>query len=155
MMFNRDFPVVARQYAGNETNMTDQLVQLVKAVCDNKLESQTIAYDNFKRQFAALPIHFPSTKTIEGEIVYIDAYYNAITNIPIDMFKEAVHDGPFQAIISSKKDWQCQVYHDNYQPDEEIYLTQNALGCLEITLYQGAVSVLADLKVGDKITIKY
>jgi len=155
LMFNLHFPIVGRQYSGSTSGALDRIIELAQAVSDNKLESITSEHTNYKRMFSALPIHFEKDRTIEGEIVYIDAYCNAITNIPVSMFKEAVRGGAFQATIHSKKEWKCQIFHENYRPEEEFYFTGNALGCLEIAMYQGNVAILADFKVGDKITINY
>ena len=155
IMFNRNFPIEGRQYHGNTPKALGRIIELTQAVVDNKLESVTEEYTNFKRMFTAWPIHFENDRRIEGEIVYIDAYFNAITNIPVSMFKDAVGKGSFQATIHSKKEWKCQIYHESYSPEEEFYFTGNALGCLEIAMYQGNVAILADFKVGDKITITY
>ena len=155
IMFNRQFPITGHQYSGKTPYALDRIIELTQAVVDNKYESVTDEYTNFKRMFAALPIHFETDRKIEGEIVYIDAYFNAITNIPVSMFKGAVQGGSFQATIQSKKEWKCQIYHDSYSQEEEFYFTGNALGCLEIAMYQGNVAILADFRVGDKITITY
>lgn len=155
LMFNMNFPVKGRQYVENEINSVDKIIQLAEAVCSRRVDSVTIEYSQFKRLFAPMPIHFSSERTIEGEIVYIDGYFNAVTNIPTEMFKEAVQNGPFQAFISSKKEWKCQIYHESYVSEEEFYLTNNALGCIEIAMYQTKVSILADFSVGDKVTVKY
>ena len=157
MMFNMDFPVKGFQYKGDETNSLKMIVRLAQAVCHNKLETIAEEFDcsRFKRLFAPLPIHFPNDRTIEGEIVYIDAYCNAITNIPTEMFKGAVQNNAFETTIHSKNEWKCRIYHDKYLPEEEFYLTSNALGCIEITMYQANVAILADFKVGDKVTVKY
>lgn len=155
LMFNQYFPLAGRQYVDDSVNAIEKIIKLTEAVCNRKTESITTEYSQFKRSFAPQALLFENDRTIEGEIVYIDAYFNAITNIPTKMFKTAVGRSPFQAIISSKKEWKCQVYHDHYMPEEEIYLTSNAMDCIEITMYQAKLSVLADFKVGDKITIKY
>lgn len=155
IMFNLHFPITGHQYSGSTPGALDRIIELTQAVKEDKMDYVTTEYTNFKRMFAALPIHFDNDRTIEGEIVYIDAYFNAITNIPVTMFKEAVRSGTFQATIHSKKEWKCQIYHESYSPEEEFYFTGNALGCLEIAMYQGNVAILADFKVGDKITIKY
>ena len=155
LMFNRHFPIAARQYSGSTPCALDRIIELAQAVANGKLDAITVEYANFKRMFSALPIHFANDRRIEGDIVYIDAYFNAITNIPVNMFKEAVGKGTFQATIQSKKEWKCQIYHESYSPEEEFYLTGNALGCLEIAMYQGDVAILADFKVGDKIIITY
>lgn len=155
MMFNMYGPMKGRQYVDDQINAIGKIIRLTEAVCNNTLESVTTEYLNFRHAFAPLPIHFSSERKIEGEIVYFDAYFNAVTNIPTAMFKEAVQNKPFEAIIQSKKRWGCSIYHDKYQPEEEMYLTSNALDCLEITMYQADVAILADFKVGDKVTIKY
>ncbi len=155
MMFNMYGPMKGRQYVDDTTNAIEKIIRLTEAVCNNTLESVTTEYRDFRHAFAPLPIHFSSERKIEGEIVYIDAYFNAITNIPTSMFKEAVQKNAFEAIILSKNSWKSSVYHDKYQPEEDIYLTSNALDCLEITMYQADVAILADFKVGDKVIIKY
>lgn len=157
MMFNTQFPVKSFQYKGDKKDLMGKIAHLTQAVCHNDKESITEGFDitKFKRLFAPLPLHFPMDRTIEGEIVYIDANFNAITNIPVEMFKDSVQNGSFQAIITSNKAWKCQIYHDTYQPEEEFFLTSNVLGCIEITMYQAKVAILADFKVGDKITINY
>lgn len=155
MMFNMYGPLKGRQYMDNTMNAIEKIIRLTEAVCHDAVDGVTTEYLNFKQAFAPLPIHFSSDRRIEGEIVYIDAFFNAITNIPTEMFKEAVQNNTFNASIHSKNEWKCHIYHDKYQPEEEFYLTNNALDCLEITMYQAEVAILADLKAGDKIIIEY
>ncbi len=157
MMFNRMFPVRSLRYKGGESDSFRRIAHLAGALFDGTTDAVAEAFDctKLKRLFAPLPIHFAPDRSIEGEIVYIDANFNAVTNIPTEMFRDAVGNGAFQAIIASKKEWRCQLFHDTYRPEEEFYLTGNALGCVEIAMYQASVSILADLKVGDKVTIRY
>ncbi len=157
MMFNMDFPVKCFRYTGGEPRSLRRIAHLTQAVCNGTIESVSEEFDctKLKRLFAPVPIVSPIDRTIEGEIVCFDANCNAITNIPTEMFKDTVQNGKFQATIDSQNAWKCELYHDTYVPEEEFYLTDNALGCIEITMYQAKVSILADFKVGDKVTIKY
>jgi len=157
MMFNMEFPVKCFRYTGEETNSLRRIAHLSQAICNGSKETVSEEFDctKLKRLFAPIPLDLPLERTIEGEIVYIDAHFNAVTNIPTETFKNLVQNGTFEAVIQSQREWKCQIYHDTYKPEEEFYLTSNALGCLEITMYQASVSILADFKPGDKVTIKY
>ncbi|MCQ2284631.1 MAG: SAM-dependent chlorinase/fluorinase [Bacteroidales bacterium] len=133
----------------------DKMIALTKAVIEKKLDKITEPYSDFARKFMPEAINFANTKTIEGEIIYIDAYFNAITNIPIDMFMEATGGKNFQGTIQSKQDWPVNEFHPQYVDTSKFFFTESALGCLEIAYHQGKIAVLADLKVGDKVEIQY
>ena len=49
-----------------------------------------------------------------------------------------------------------ETYHDFYDPKEEdVYITDNRLGYMELTLNNSRIAVLADLHIGDKVEIRY
>ncbi len=136
-------------------NLLEKIIHLSESVIRGNLNETTEEYKTFRRMFAPIPICFEQEHRIEGEIVYIDGFFNAITNIPCDMFKNAVHEQAFNVSIQSKVEWKCQTYHEAHEEEEAIYLTDSSLGCISITMFQGKVAILADLKVGDKVTITY
>ena len=120
------------------------------------MTENTTEYLNFKRMFAQLPDHSAENQQIEGQIIYIDAFFNAITDIPVSLFEKVVGNRAFKATIQSKGVWTIMRHSAQYQPtDDEMFLCNNALGLIEIAGYQSDVSILADLEPGDKIIINY
>ncbi len=157
LMFDRHLPLSGKKYAAEgPAGAWTKMIALVKAAAAQELDHITQPYDTFVEQLPHLPMYDENQRRIEGEIVYIDAFCNAITNIPVAMFKEAVKECPFEAYINAKKMWKCQKYHETYIPekDDEFYLAGNALGYVEVAVFQGNIAVLMDLKVGDQITIE-
>lgn len=156
LMFAGKGPLAGRQLAeaGDMTSLQG-IVSLAQSVVKGTLDADTIEYTAFKRALGAVPVHIAPQKTIEGEIVYIDAAFNAVTNIPTQWFREAVGSKPFQMHIHSKTEWVVKRYCESYTKSEDIFLTNNALQHLQISMYQGKVALLANLSVGDKVEIEY
>lgn len=136
-------------------NTLYQMIKLAEHIVSGSLEKNTLEYTDFKRILSAEPIHLEFDRTIEGEIIYIDAEFNAVTNIPTSLFKEAVQNQPFNAHIHSKTEWKTEKFHESYTDENGIYLTSCGLGNIEITMFRADVSILASLNVGDKVTIHY
>lgn len=156
LMFGMESPLKGRQLTDNKLNTLEQILQLIKFIQDGTLEKNTIEYPQFKRMFLEMPDWMALEKRIEGQIVYIDAFNNAVTNIPVNMFEQAVKGGEFTASIQSKGSWIIRKHFSNYKSTEdEMYLCNNSLGYLEVSAYQSDVAILADLEPGDTITINY
>lgn len=151
-----DMDLSGWQYAGDkQLSAFQKIIQMAKAVSDGTISTMTTEYNKFVRKITEQAYHIPPMKTIEGRITYIDANGNALTNIPAQMFTEAVQKHEFTASIQSKNDWKIQIYHPDYVAEKEMFLTNNSLGCIEITMTNGHVAMLADLQVGDKVIINY
>lgn len=156
LMFGQEAALKGYQLADNQGNTLGQMLQLIRLIADDQLSGNTTEYLNFKRMFTETAEHSAENQQIEGTIIYIDAFSNAITDIPVAMFEKAVGNREFTATIQSNGMWTITAHADHYQPmDDEMYLCNNALGFIEITGYQSDVSILADLEPGDKIIIKY
>ena len=156
LMFGQEAALKGYQLADKQGNTLNQILQLIQLVADNQLSGNTTEYLNFKRMFTETAEHSAENQQIEGTIIYIDAFFNAITDIPVAMFEKAVGNCEFTATVQSKGMWTITAHSDSYQPmDDEMYLCNNALGLIEITGYQSDVSILTDLEPGDKIFIKY
>ena len=156
LMFGQEAALKGYQLADNQGNTLSQILQLIQLIADDRLAGNTTDYLNFKRMFTESAEHSAENQQIEGTIIYIDAFFNAITDIPVAMFEKAVGNRNFTATIQSKGMWTITAHADSYQPmDDEMYLCNNALGFIEVTGYQSDVSILADLEPGDKIFIKY
>jgi S-adenosylmethionine hydrolase len=156
LMFGMETPLKGLQLSDNKENTLSQILKFIQLIKEGNLAQNTIEYPKFKRLFTEMPDHSASEKRIEGQIVYIDAFNNAVTNIPVSMFKKAVNGRAFTASIQSKGSWIIRKHFDHYTAtDDEMYLCNNALGYLEIAAYQSDVAILADLEPGDTITIQY
>ena len=156
LMFGMEAALKGYQLTDNQENSFNQMLQLIRLVAEDRLPGNTTEYLKFKRMFTESAEHSAENQQIEGTIIYIDAFFNAITDIPVAMFEKAVGTREVTATIQSKGTWTITAHTDSYQPmDDEMYLCNNALGFIEITGYQSDVSILADLEPGDKIIIKY
>ena len=156
LMFGMESPIKGLQLTESKSNTIGQILQFIQLIQKGKLEKNTVEYPKFKRMFNEIADHSPSEKQVEGKIVYIDAFNNAVTNIPVKMFEQAVQGKKFTATIQSKGVWTIQKHFNEYNVhEEEMVLCDNALGYLEVAAYQSDVAILADLEPGDTIIINY
>ena len=156
LMFGQFGLLKGLQLSENKEDTLSQMLLLAKAIKEDSLSQLTTEYAQFKRMFVELPDHEADNKQIEGHIIYIDAFNNAMTDIPTAMFEKAVQGRPFTATILSKGTWTMTKYYEGYRMSEgEMFLCDNSLVLIEVAAYQADVAVLADLEPGDKIIIKY
>ena len=157
LMFGQEFALKGLQLSDNKGNTLSQIQQLISLAAKGQLNSpHTQEYLQFKRMLTLQLDHTPENQQIEGQIVYIDAFNNAVTDIPSKLFEEVVGNRPFTATIQSKGVWKIARHYNNYNvSDGEMYLCNNALGFIEVTVFQSDVAVLADLEPGDKVFIQY
>ena len=132
------------------------MFKIIENIKNNTVNENLSVFKNFKRMFVQYPEYSSENRRIEGQIVYIDAFNNAITDISADKFKKMVGNQPFSAIVYSNGDWTIEKFSNNYQSlNNEMFLTENGLGFIEIASYQSDVSIIADLKPYDRIVITY
>ncbi len=143
------------QYVGEEDSMvSSKMIQIAQWVKEGSYQKRMVeATINLAiRKIATAEINEDQTQII-GKIIYIDAYANAITNIPDEMFS-SFKNGSFTAECGCIKQLKIRIYQ-NYRENTtgEVYLTTNLLNFIEITYYKGNIAFLSNLKVGDHITI--
>ena len=156
LMFGLEAALKGYKLADNKENTLSQALHLIQLISTNRIEEEATEYLTFKRMFIESCEHIAESQQIEGKIVYIDAFFNAITDIPARLFDDVVGKRPFTATIQSKGIWTITGRADSYRPmDDEMFLCNNALGLVEIAGYQSDVAVLTDLEPGDKIIINY
>lgn len=156
LMFGQEMALKGLKLKDDKADTLHQILQLICHITDNTLTTNTTDYLTFKRLFVELPEHSAVNRQIEGHIIYIDAFYNAITDIPVALFEESVGKRAFKATIQSKGVWTITKHSAQYNPfDDEMFLCNNALGYIEVAGFQSDVSILADLEPGDKIIIQY
>jgi S-adenosylmethionine hydrolase len=69
---------------------------------------------------------------------------------------ETVENKSFNAIVATNRPLKINKCHPFYNPKEtDLFFVYNQLGFLEITLFNGNIAVLADLKVGNNIEIQF
>jgi S-adenosylmethionine hydrolase len=159
MMFHAETDWKAYQYEGDMSlGAPEKLAWMALWLFQNRYLENTTLYHSLKFQISNLsePEYNIEQKIIFGQISYIDSCCNAVTNIPISMF-EAAGKKPFTATIASlTRPLRITRCHTWYNPNEtELFFVYNQLGFLEITMFNGNVAALADLKVGNHIQIHF
>lgn len=156
LMFGQEGALKGFQLPENKSNTINQIFELIRLIGSGQIEKKATEYLKFKRMFAEECEHTADNQQIEGRIIYIDAFFNAVTNISATLFEEVVGNRPFTATIQSKGTWTVTEYAKDYHSlDDEMFLCSNALGLIEIAGYQLDVATLADLEPDNKIIIKY
>jgi len=159
MIFGAAINKDAYQYQGDMAeSATEKLALMASWVFQNTFIENTVPVSTLKFQLNNLsdPDYNAERKVISGKIAYIDSCCNAVTNIPISMF-EAAGKKSFTAIVSNNvRPLKITKCHSYYNPKEsEVFLVYNRLGFLEITLYEGNIAALADIKVGNDVEIRF
>ena len=159
MMCNAETDWQAYQYEGDMSlEVTEKLALMAAWVFQNNYLENTTPYSSLKFQISNLSEadYNEERKTITGKIAYIDSCCNAVTNIPIAMF-EAVGKKSFIATAGSATRpltfTRCHPYYN--RKEEDVFFVYNQLGFLEITLFNGNIAALADLKAGNDVEIHF
>jgi S-adenosylmethionine hydrolase len=94
--------------------------------------------------------------TINGSVVYIDSYRNAITNISRDLFDRIRKGRPFDLFIQSNY-YKINRLNKNYYDSStgELLALFNSLGLLEIAINSGNAADLLSLGINSVIRIKF
>ena len=145
------------QFNGSEeVNWFQKMALMIQALFENKLENCTVPISKLNQILDDQFYYIKKEKSILGKIIYIDSFFNAVTNIPNEVFLEAVQGKEFTVTFSDSKKLDVTKMHSYYNANEkEIYLFPNKLGYIEITFYKGAIAMLGDLKINDTIEIQF
>ena len=84
--------------------------------------------------------------------MYIDSHHNVVTNIPAQLFKDALGDQSFELRLSG---FVIRKFHDRYVKECEPYLVPNSLGVLEIVSYGAKLVLVPKWNVGQAIRIEF
>ncbi len=104
-----------------------------------------------------IPIRAVIDKNVlNGSVIYIDSFRNAITNISKDLFERIGEDRDFEIFVQSnhyviKK--LNRYYHET--PPGEILALFNSVGLLEIAMNNGNVADLLGLSTNSSIRVKF
>ncbi|MBN1157827.1 MAG: SAM-dependent chlorinase/fluorinase [Bacteroidales bacterium] len=94
--------------------------------------------------------------TINGSIIYIDSYRNAITNISRELFGQIGKGRPFEIFIQSNY-FRISKLNEKYHETSsgEILALFNSTGFLEIAMYEGNAAGLLNLDVSSSVRVKF
>jgi len=97
-----------------------------------------------------------SRDEIEGQVIFIDGYGNAITNISFSQFKRTGQSRDYEIIIKSNhyRIYSLSVTYTNSEPGELLALFNSAF-LLEIAIAQGSAADLLGLEQGAPVKIKF
>ena len=142
--------IEVREIVGEGGDFLQKMILLAEYCFDESWREHTQEY--------ALPMKIPFTASyiesqnvIAGHIAYIDAYNNVLTNIPISLFEEKVHDGRFTATVGTLT---ITHLHRTYESDTEPYFVPNCLGVMEIASYKSRLSILAKWQKDTAVDIR-
>ncbi len=102
-----------------------------------------------------LPLpHRPSKNNIEGEVIYVDRFGNAITNISVKHFGNIPRFEVFSKarILCKGKQIALKPFYSDVK-DKELYAILNSNEMLELFIYRGNASVEHELKIGDAVEV--
>jgi hypothetical protein len=109
---------------------------------------------NLKRQVPILPTIDESV--INGTVVYIDSFRNAITNISNELFDQIGKKRKFEIYIQSNH-YRVNKINQYYAESSigELLVLFNSTGFLEIAINNGNAADLLNLSVGSAVRIKF
>jgi S-adenosylmethionine hydrolase len=96
----------------------------------------------------------PSKNTIEGTVIYVDHFGNAITNIHDQKIKELFSnkpDGKLKVLLKSREA-PFKAYYSQAE-DNGLYSLINSFGYLELFMRNGNASVNFNIPVGEKVGV--
>ena len=96
----------------------------------------------------------PTKTTVEGEIIHIDHFGNAITNIRstyLDMLRNAKPDFRLKIVAKGKQVAMKEYY--SQAEDKDLYALINSMDYLELFVYRGNATKQFELKVGDTLGV--
>jgi len=93
---------------------------------------------------------------INGEVIYIDSYSNAITNITKEIFDEYVSGKKFEILLNTNQ-LKTDRIHPSYKSVDkgELVCIFNSLGLLEVAIREGKASQLLSLNRKSSIRIRF
>ena len=149
--------IISIKTAGKISSFTAPLVfaeTACKLANEIKIESLGIPVKSFNKR---IPIRAAIEESvINGSVIYIDSYKNAITNITRDLFDRVGKNRPFEIYVRSNHYIINKIntfYHET--SPGEILAIFNSVGLLEIAMNLGNVADLLDLTVNSSIRVKF
>ncbi|MBP5709792.1 MAG: SAM-dependent chlorinase/fluorinase [Bacteroidales bacterium] len=132
----------------------ERIIKMIKWHFSGEIEKHTKPYEDLRFVLSKMPEINPTAGTLTGHIAYIDSFCNAVTDIPVAMFKEFVGKRQFQATVSASQYITISKYSDFYKNcGNEVYFVANQFGFLEITMFRAHIAVLGNIQIGDEVVV--
>ncbi|HUO77387.1 MAG TPA: SAM hydroxide adenosyltransferase, partial [Thermodesulfovibrionales bacterium] len=96
----------------------------------------------------------PTKTALEGEVIHIDHFGNAITNIKVSdlkLLRSASEKGVLRIVAKGKQIPFKQYYSE--AEDKGLYALINSMNYLELFIYRGDASSEFNIKVGDTLGV--
>lgn len=157
-LLSEDEPAEAVLLENPEAGSFPELTVFAPAACQiiekGNLKGLGKDHGSLYRQVAMLPAIDESV--ITGNIVYIDSYRNAFTNITSDLFERIGKGRPFELLIQSNRYRISRIHrwYGDTSPGELLALF-NSIGLLEIAINGGNAADLLNLSVNSTIRIRF
>jgi S-adenosylmethionine hydrolase len=138
--------------------MAAEIDVFARAACElvkgKPLKELGKSYLHLRRQVPILPTIDEST--INGTVVYIDSFRNAITNINNELFGKIGKKRKFEIFIQSNH-YRVNKINKCYSESSvgELLVLFNSIGYLEIAINNGNAAELLNLSVGSAVRIKF
>ncbi|VAX28940.1 hypothetical protein MNBD_NITROSPIRAE02-501 [hydrothermal vent metagenome] len=94
----------------------------------------------------------PSRNTVEGEVIYIDHFGNAITNISSDLLRDSLNGGEKLRIVLKGNVVSFKRCYSEVE-DKELYCLINSSGLLEFFICRGNAAESFGIRIGDIVGI--
>ena len=125
-----------------------------KIATDNKIEEIGKLIPEFNMQFPFRPT--TDANSIQGKIVYIDAYKNVISNISKELFEQTSKKRKFIITIKASRNKIKKINKNYYETESgEILAIFNSLGLLEIAMYNGKIAELLSLDLETVVRVDF
>lgn len=126
-------------------------IELLKA---GKLESVGTLIADYVRQTPLQPVY--QTSVINGSVVYIDSFQNAITNISQELFARVGQGKPFTIYVQSNH-YTITKINKTYQQSSpgDLLAVFNSLGLLEVAINHGPAAEMFNLEPGSVVRVKF
>ncbi|GMT46738.1 MAG: hypothetical protein IEMM0007_0304 [bacterium] len=107
--------------------------------------------DDFMNIHLPEPV-MPSRNTIEGEVLYIDHFGNAITNISSDLIRDSLNGGERLRIVLKGNVVSFKSCYSEVE-DKDIYCLINSCDLLEFFICRGNAAESFGIRIGDIVGI--
>lgn len=133
----------------------DSCVKAINLIVNNGgFDNHSQPITNFDQR---IPLHATIEKSaITGSIIYIDSYFNAITNVTEELFEKVRQGRKFEIFVQSQHNRVDRISKTYNEIDVgELLVLFNSEGLLEIAINNGYAAQLLNLSVGSSIRIKF
>lgn len=93
---------------------------------------------------------------INGAVIYIDSFQNAITNISVDLFERVGQNRSFDIYVQSNHNKLSKIAnsYNNAEPGDLLAIF-NSIGLLEIAIFNGFAAELLALDINSTVRVKF